>query len=62
MRIKKGDKVEIFGPNHEVIDYEFDEIIDEDGNIIDTVRHPKQVVKVHIDNVLDVDDMIRIKC
>ncbi len=59
---KKGDKVEIFGPNHEVIDYEFDEIIDEDGNIIDTVRHPKQVVKVHIDNVLDVDDMIRIKC
>ena len=58
---KKGDKVEIFGPNHEVINYEFDEIIDEDGNIIDTVRHPKQVVKVYIDDVLDIDDMIRIK-
>ena len=58
---KKGDKVEIFGPNHEVINYEFNEIIDEDGNIIDTVRHPKQVVKVYIDDVLDIDDMIRIK-
>lgn len=58
---KKGDKVEIFGPNHEVIDYEFNEIIDEDGNIIDTVRHPKQVVKVYIDDELYVDDMIRIK-
>ena len=58
---KKGDKVEIFGPNHEVIDYEFNEIIDEEGNIIDTVRHPKQVVKVYIEDELYVDDMIRIK-
>ena len=58
---KKGDKVEIFGPNHEVIDYEFNEIIDEDGNTIDTVRHPKQVVKVYINEELYVDDMIRIK-
>ena len=58
---KKGDKVEIFGPNHEVINYEFNEIIDEDGNIIDTVRHPKQVVKVYIEDELYVDDMIRIK-
>ena len=58
---KKGDKVEIFGPNHEVINYEFNEIIDEEGNIIDTVRHPKQIVKVYIDDELYVDDMIRIK-
>jgi putative protease len=58
---KKGDKVEIFGPNHDVINYEFNEIIDEEGNIIDTVRHPKQVVKVYIEENLYVDDMIRIK-
>lgn len=58
---KKGDKVEIFGPNHDVINYEFNEIIDEEGNIIDTVRHPKQIVKVYIDDELYVDDMIRIK-
>ena len=59
---KKGDKVEIFGPNHEIIDYEFGDIYDEEGNIIDIVRHPKQVVKVHINDELDIDDMIRIKC
>ena len=58
---KKGDKVEIFGPNHDIINYVFDEIIDEDGNIIDTVRHPKQVVRVFIEDELYVDDMIRIK-
>ena len=58
---KKGDKVEIFGPNHDVINYEFDEINDEEGNIIDTVRHPKQIVKVYIEDELYVDDMIRIK-
>lgn len=58
---KKGDKVEIFGPNHDIINYVFDEIIDEDGNIIDTVRHPKQVVRVCIKDELYVDDMIRIK-
>ncbi len=58
---KKGDKVEIFGPNHDVINYEFNEIIDEEGNIIDTVRHPKQIVKVYIEDELYVDDMIRIK-
>lgn len=58
---KKGDKVEIFGPNHDIINYEFDEINDEEGNIIDTVRHPKQIVKVYIEDELYVDDMIRIK-
>lgn len=58
---KKGDKVEIFGPNHDVINYEFNEINDEEGNIIDTVRHPKQIVKVYIEDELYVDDMIRIK-
>ena len=58
---KKGDIVEIFGPNHEVIEYTFDEIYDEDNNIIDIVRHPKQIVKIYIKDILDVYDMIRIK-
>lgn len=58
---KKGDIVEIFGPNHETITYEFDSIYDEDNNIIDIVRHPRQIVKININNRLDVYDMIRIK-
>ena len=58
---KKGDIVEIFGPNHEIITYEFNTIYDEEDNIIDIVRHPRQIVKINIENRLDVYDMIRIK-
>ena len=58
---KKGDIVEIFGPNHEIITYEFNTIYDEEGNVIEIVRHPRQIVKIPIENRLDVYDMIRIK-
>lgn len=58
---KKGDVVEIFGPNHETITYVIDRIYDEDNNIIDVVRHPRQIVKIEIDNFLEKYDLIRIK-
>ena len=58
---KKGDIVEIFGPNHNIITYEINEIIDENNEIIDVVRHPKQIVKFKINETLQKDDMIRIK-
>ena len=58
---KEGDIVEIFGPNHEIITYKFNTIYDEDNNIIDIVRHPRQIVKINICDRLDVYDMIRIK-
>ena len=58
---KTGDIVEIFGPNHETITYKFNKIYDEENNSIDIVRHPRQIVKIKIENRLDVYDMIRIK-
>jgi putative protease len=58
---KIGDIVEIFGPNHGIITYTINKIWDEDGNLIDIVRHPKQIVKVNIVNQLSPYDMIRIK-
>ncbi len=58
---KKGDVVEIFGPNHDTITYTFDSIYDEDNNLIDIVRHPKQIVKIYTTDILEKDDMIRIK-
>lgn len=58
---KKGDIVEIFGPKHNIITKRIDKIYDEDGNIIDIVRHPKQIVKIKINEHLDIDDMIRVK-
>ena len=59
---KKGDIVEIFGPNHNIITYKLNKIYDEDDNLIEIVRHPRQVVKLKIEDTLEKDDMIRIKC
>ena len=36
-------------------------VADEDGNNIDIVRHPKQVVKMRVDTKLYPSDMMRIK-
>lgn len=58
---KKGDIVEIFGPNHDTIIYKIDKIINADNEIIDVVRHPREIVKISIENKLNTYDMIRIK-
>lgn len=58
---KKGDVVEFIGPNLETFTYEINNIYDEDGNLIDIVRHPKMVVKLPISTKLNKDDMMRIK-
>lgn len=58
---KIGDKVEIFGPNHNIIDITIDKILDEDDNEIEVVNHPKQIVKIRIDNEIYKYDMIRKK-
>ena len=57
---KKGDVVEFFGPD-KLFDYVIDEVYDEDDNLIDIVRHPRQIVKVKVDRLVDIDDMLRIK-
>ncbi|MBE6139120.1 MAG: U32 family peptidase [Firmicutes bacterium] len=58
---KKGDIVEIFGPKHNIITYKVDKIIDMDDNEIEIVRHPRQVVKMKIEDTIYTDDMIRVK-
>ena len=59
--LKKGDVVEIFGPNISTITLTISEIYDENNNIIDIVRHPKQIVKIKIDELVYKNDMMRIK-
>lgn len=58
---KKGDIVEIFGPNKESITYNIDEIFDENHTPIDIVRHPKQIVQVRIKEPVEKYDLIRMK-
>lgn len=56
---KIGDKVEIFGPDGNIIPYEIKEIYDEENKKIDVVRHPKQVVKIKIDKKVKANYLIR---
>lgn len=58
---KRGDIVEIFGPHHDVIVYEISEIVNQEGEEIDIVRHPRQIVRLPISTFLEPYDMIRIK-
>lgn len=58
---QKGDVVEFFGPNIAVTTFTVEEIFDEQGEMIDIVRHPKQVVKVKIPFIVYQNDMMRVK-
>lgn len=58
---KKGDVVEFFGPNLDAFEYTINEVYDEDGNQIDIVRHPKQIVSFKVPKELHQFDMMRIK-
>lgn len=58
---KKGDIVEIFGPEIDTITFEINDIYDIDDNIIDVVRHPRQIVRVKIDEKVYKYNLIRIK-
>ena len=57
---KKGDIVEFFGPN-KINTYQVNEIYDEDNNLIEIVRHPKQIVYLKTDFELNKNDLMRIK-
>lgn len=58
---KKGDIVEFFGPSINTFTYKIDKIVDENNEIIDVVRHPKQHVKLTVNDPLTTNSMMRIK-
>lgn len=56
-----GDVVEIFGPDIDTITTTISEIYDEKDNLIEVVRHPKQIVKIKIKEKVYPNNLIRIK-
>lgn len=58
---KTGDIVEFFGPNTKTFTYTIKKIYDEDNNIIEIARHPRQIVKFKVDEKLEKEDIMRIK-
>lgn len=58
---KKGDVVEIFGPNIETFSFEVPELYDLDGNVMDVARHPKEIIKFKLDREVFESDIMRVK-
>ncbi len=58
---KVGDIVTIFGPNKKEIDVKVEYIKDEAGNLMDSARHPCEIVKINCNCEVFKNDIIRVK-
>ena len=54
-----GDQVEVFSPNFGPMQFVVEEIKDDEGNILDAARHPKQILKIFVPFKVTEYDMIR---
>lgn len=57
---KKGDSVEVFGPNIKPFTFTIPDIYDEEGNILEVANHPEQIIKFKLDKKLYPNDMMRV--
>ena len=57
---KVGDRITIFGPNHEDYTYNIEYLLDENDCEIDAARHPQEVVKINCNYNVSKNDLIRI--
>ena len=57
---KKGDLVEIFGPNIETISFKVPSIYDEEGNLLEVANHPEQIIKFKLNKKVYPNDIMRI--
>lgn len=58
---KKHDMVEIFGPKTGMISFKVEDIYDENKNLVDVVRHPREIVYIKINQPVEPYDLMRIK-
>ena len=57
---KPGDKVTIFGPNKDDYSFIITELYDDDKNIIDAARHPKQIVRINCSKKVNKNNLMRV--
>lgn len=57
---KPGDKVTIFGPNKDDYSFIVTELYDDEGNVIDAARHPKEIVRINCDKKVNKNDLMRV--
>ena len=56
-----GDKVEVFTPNHERIEFVVEELLDEDKNSVDVARHPDNIYYLGIKTDIEIPEYSMIK-
>ena len=57
---KKGDIINVFGPNKEAFNLKVEYIKDEDNNYIDKAIHPKQILRIPSNIYVEKNDLIRV--
>ena len=57
---KIGDKVNIFTPSLKEYNFVIDKIYDEEGNLLECARHPKQIVKIPYSEKIEVSSIMRV--
>lgn len=57
---KLGDKVTIFGPNMEDYSFEIKRLTDEEGNLIDAARHPREIVRINCAQRVEKNNLMRV--
>lgn len=57
---KKGQVVNVFGPNNLDYTFKIQNIYNEDMEEIDVANHPREILKIKVDKKLDKDSMIRV--
>jgi putative protease len=58
---KKGDSIEIIGPNHETFSTKINIIYDEEDNVIEVANRPRMIVKIPLNLEVEKFDLVRIK-
>ena len=56
-----GDEIEVMKPDGRDIKVKVSKMMDEEGNEVESAPHPKQKLKVFLDNQAEVGDLIRMK-
>ena len=57
---KINDKATIFGPNMEDYSFVITKIADEEGNLLDAARHPRQILIINCDKKVEKNSLIHI--
>ncbi len=57
---KKGDIINIFGPNIESFNIKVAYIKDEVGNEVDAARHPKEILRIPCDKKVEKNNLLRV--